>query len=86
VRVCIGVSESDIGTERIWTDEYKDTVHVFLQRLNPGFVVALGFFPIKRPEPTSSAMKIAYHVRFSARIIGDRASFTRVVNYWLLPL
>jgi hypothetical protein len=38
--------------------------------LNAGFVVALGFFPVERPEGVSTAVKIAYHARFLVRIIG----------------
>jgi hypothetical protein len=58
------MTESVTGTDKIWTDKYKDTIHVVLQRLNPGFVVALRFFSIKRPERVGTAIKIAYHARF----------------------
>jgi hypothetical protein len=53
--------------------------------LDAGFVVALGFFPVKRPERISTAVETTYHVGFCARIIGDR-TFARAVNYCLLPL
>ena len=79
------MTDSVIGTDKIWTDKYKDTIHVFLQRLNAGFVVALRFFSVKGPERISTAVEITYHVGFCARIIGDR-TFARVVNYWLLLL
>jgi hypothetical protein len=75
-----------MGTDETWTDEYKDTLHVVLQSLNQGFVVALGFFPVKGPEGVGTAVKIAYHARFSTRIIGDRATFVGVFNQQLLPL
>jgi hypothetical protein len=77
--------ESGISTDKIWTDEYKDTIHVFLQRLNAGFVVALGFFPVERPEGISTAVKIAYHARFLS-IIGGGSTFATIVSYCLLPL
>ena len=74
------MTESVTGTDKIWTDKYKDTIHVILQRLNPGFVVTLCFFPVKSPERVGTAIKIAYHARFSARILGNRTTFARVVN------
>ena len=80
------MTESVIGMDKIWTDEYKDTIHVILQRLNPGFVVALRFFSVKRPERVGTAIKIAYHARLSAGIIGHRATLARVVNDCLLRL
>jgi hypothetical protein len=70
-----------MGTRKIWTDKYKDTIHIVLQSLNAGFVVALSFFPIKGPEGISTTIKIAYHTRFSAGILGDRATFAGVVNH-----
>jgi hypothetical protein len=79
------MTDSVISTNKIWTDKYKDTIHVFLQRLNAGFVVALRFFPVKRPERISTAVETTYHAGFCVRIIGDR-TFTRVVNCCLLPL
>jgi hypothetical protein len=54
--------------------------------LNAGFVVALCFFPVKRPQRVSTAVKIAYHARFLARIIGGSAAFAMVVSYCLLSL
>jgi hypothetical protein len=83
MKVCISVTGSIISTE---TNKDKDTIHVFLQRLNAGFVVTLSFFPVKIPEGVSTSMKIAYHARFLTRIIGNRATFGRVVNRCLLPL
>ena len=74
------MTESVIGTDKIWTDEYKDTIHVIFQRLNPGFVVALRFFAVKRPERVGTAVKIAYHARLSAGILGHRTTLERVVN------
>ena len=68
------------------TNKDKDTVHVFLQRLDAGLVVTLSFFPVKIPEGVSASMKIAYHAGFWTRIIGDKATFARVVNRCLLPL
>ena len=79
VKVCISITDLIIGTDKIWTDKYKDSIHILLQRLDAGFVVALGFFPIKRPQRISSAVEITYHAGFWARIIGDR-TFARVVN------
>jgi hypothetical protein len=85
VKVCISIADSVIGTGKIWTDKYKDSFHILLQSLDAGFVVALGFFPVKRPEWISTAVETTYHVGFCARIIGDR-TFGRVFIYWLLPL
>ena len=73
-----------INRDERWTHEYEDTIHVFFQRFNASFVVALGFFPVKRPEGIIAAVKIAYHVRFLTRIFGVRVTFARVVNYCLL--
>jgi hypothetical protein len=84
VQLSVSATESVIDSDKIWTDEYKDTIHVILQRLNPGFVVTLRFFAVKRPEGVSTAIKIAYHARFSASILGDRVTFARVVNDCLL--
>jgi hypothetical protein len=69
------MTESVIGTGRIWTDKYKDTIHVIFQRLNLSFVVTLSFFPVKSPERVGTAVEIAYHAGFSTRVIGDRATF-----------
>jgi hypothetical protein len=85
VKVCISIAGSVVGTDKIWTDKYKDAIHILLQRSNAGFVVALGFFPVKRPERISTAVEITYHAGFCFRIIGDRTS-AWVVNYCLLPL
>jgi hypothetical protein len=65
VKLCISVTEFVIGTDK-WTDEYKDTVHVVLQSVNPGFVVGLSFFPVKTPECVSTSVEIPYHARFLA--------------------
>jgi len=43
------------------TDKYENAVHIFLQRLNLGFVLALGFFSVKVPERVGATVKIAYH-------------------------
>ena len=80
------MSETTINTEKIWTDKYKNTIHVVLQSLNPGLVVALCFFPVKRPEGVGTAVKIANHARFLARIIDNRATFAKVVKHRVLPL
>jgi hypothetical protein len=80
------VTESVIGADKIWTDKYKDTVHVVLQSLDAGIVVALSFFPVKSPERVSTPVEIAYHAQLLARIIGDRVTFSRVINHFLLPL
>ena len=82
VKVCISVTDSVISRNKIWTNEYKDTVHVLLQRFNASIVVALGLCPVKGPEGVSTAVKIAYHVRILTRILVDRAAFARVVNCW----
>ena len=86
MKICISVTDLVISTDKIWTNEYKNTVHVLLQRFNASIVVALGFCPVERPEGVSTSMKIAYHVRILIRIFVDRATFARVVNYCLLPL
>jgi hypothetical protein len=86
VKVCVSVTESVIGTDNIWTDKYKYTIHVILQRLNPGFVVALRFFAVKRPEGVSTAIKIAYHARSLAGTLSDKAALARAVNDCLLRL
>ena len=81
MKVGVSTTESVINRDKIWTDKYKDTIHVFLQRLNASSVVVLGFCPVKRPEGVITAVKIAYHARFLNSIFGDRATFARVVNY-----
>ena len=68
------------------TNKDKDAIHVFLQRLNAGLVMALCFFPVNIPECVSTSMKIADHARILTRIVGDRATFARVVNCCLLSL
>jgi hypothetical protein len=68
-------------TDKIWTDKYKDTIHIVLQSLNASFVVALSFLPINGPKGVRTAVKIAYHARLSTGIIGDRATFGRIVNH-----
>ena len=81
------MSDSVLSTDKKWTNKYKDTIHIVLQRLNAGFVVALCFFPIKRPQRVSTAVKIADHTRFLARIIiRVGAAFAMVVSYCLLSL
>ena len=82
----IGLTESVISTDEIWTNKYKDTIHVVLQSLDLGLVVALCFVPVKRPEGVGTAVKIAYHARFWARIITDRATFAGVFKHRLLSL
>lgn len=72
-----------IGTDRIWTDKYKHPVHVVLQSLNPRFVMALCFFPIKSPESISTALEVTNHARILARIIGisdTLATLARIVK------
>ena len=80
------MTESIKSTNKILTNKYEDTIHVFFQRLNASFVVALGFLPVKIPQSISTTIKVAYYVGFLARIIGDWATFARIVNYCLLPL
>jgi len=82
----VSTTETVMCTGKIWTDEYKNTIHVVLQCLNPSFVVALSFLPVESPERISTAIKVPYHARFMARIIATRTTFARVVNYFLLPL
>lgn len=65
-----------LGMDEIWTDEYKDPVHVVLQSLNQGFVVALCFIPIKSPESIGTPLKVTNHAGFLARIIGIGATAT----------
>jgi len=56
--------ESRIDTCRIWTDKYKNTIHVIFQGINPGVIVALGFAPKESPEHSGTAIKVAYHASF----------------------
>jgi len=49
---------------KLWTDEYVDAIHVFLQSLNLRLVVALGFLSVKGPEPVSTAVKVTDNVLF----------------------
>ena len=79
VKVCISITDSATGTGKIWTDKYKDAIHVLLQIFNADFVVTLRFFTVKRPELISIVVEIPYHAGFCARIIWDR-TFARVVN------
>jgi len=55
------------------TYEYKDPIRIVFQRLNPGFVVAPCFLPIKSPESIRSSTEVTYNARFLARIIGTGA-------------
>ena len=50
--------------DRLATDEYKDTIHVILQSLVVGLVVALGFLAVKIPERVGTAFKVPYHALF----------------------
>jgi hypothetical protein len=68
VKLCVSVIWVGFKHRQIWTDKYKDIIHVVLQSLNPGFVVALRFFPVKSPERVGTAIKIAYHARFSTMV------------------
>src|SRR6266849_1601827 len=72
----------------MWTDEYEDAIHIVLQSLNEGFVVALCFFPINTPEGIGTALKVTNHARILARIIGIGATVTlaRVVKRQPLSL
>jgi hypothetical protein len=69
--------------DKIWTDEYKDPIHVVLQSLNPGFVMGFCFFPIKSPESIGTALEVTNHTRILARIIGigdTPATLARIVK------
>ena len=50
--------------------EYKDPIHIVLQSLNLGFVVAPCLLPIKSPESIKTSIEVTYNARFLARIIG----------------
>lgn len=47
--------------EREKTHEYKDTVHIILQGLYPGLVVALGFLFVERPQSVGTVVKVPNH-------------------------
>ncbi len=53
-----------IGVDRISTHEYKDTIHVIFQGIDPSIIVALGFISEESPERIRTAIKIAYHAWF----------------------
>jgi hypothetical protein len=46
------------------TDKYEDAIHVVLQSLNVGLVMALRFLSVKCPECVGTTVKIAYHALF----------------------
>jgi hypothetical protein len=43
------------------THEYKDTIHVVLQRMDLGLVVTLGFLLVKRPQRVGPIVKVPNH-------------------------
>ena len=43
------------------THEYKDTIHVVLQRMDLGLVVTLGFLLVKRPQRVGTIIKVPNH-------------------------
>jgi hypothetical protein len=57
------------GEERndgnINTHEYEDNVHIVLERMNPGFIVALCFIQMKRPQGVGVVVEIPDHARHS---------------------
>jgi hypothetical protein len=58
--------------DKIWTDEYEDTVHVVFECLDLSLVTTLGFLSVKGPESVGAAVKVAYHALFfglSARVV-----------------
>jgi len=59
---CINTTVSVLGIEESWaTYEYEDTVHIVLQGLYPGLVMALGFLFMKRPQSIGAIVKVPDH-------------------------
>jgi len=60
------------GTDRIWTDKYKGTVHALFEGIDPGVIMALGFISVEFPEFVGTTVKIPDHAWFFRLMIRFR--------------